>query len=190
MRGSVRTESATASEGRDVSEGCLRLSPVTVGRKARRDRSVSASGKTALVSRLTRIAPAGRVPEARRGAPAIRDERLDTRTRVRESRKTTAATAETVLLSTLRPEAGGRAENGVLRARDGRGRPGRPRLRGSGHPGAVRRRGPGARRGEPRPGVGSGGPLGAGEADAPLDADRARGRRKPCRADALPGGTG
>lgn len=70
-----------------------------------------ASGKKTLFSLLTRIAPGGYAQEAKRGVLAIPDERLATLTRLHESRKTTPATVEAVLLPALRPGAGGQTEN-------------------------------------------------------------------------------
>lgn len=70
-----------------------------------------ASGKKTLFSLLTRIAPGGYAQEAKRGVLAVPDERLDTLTRLHESRKTTPATVEVVLLPALRRGAGGQTEN-------------------------------------------------------------------------------
>lgn len=68
---------------------------------------IPGSGKETPFSLLTRITPGGSARKARRAAPAVSDERLGTRTRLREWRKTTAATVEIVRLPAILTGAGG-----------------------------------------------------------------------------------
>ena len=71
----------------------------------------AAAGKATLFSLLTRTASAGFSKGARRGVFAVPDERLEVLARLHESRKTTPATVEAVLLPALRKGAGGQTEN-------------------------------------------------------------------------------
>ncbi len=71
----------------------------------------AASGKKTLFTLLTRIADAGFAAGARRGVLSVPDERLETLARLHQSRKTTPATVEVVLLPALRRGAGGQTEN-------------------------------------------------------------------------------
>ncbi len=74
------------------------------------------AGKKTVFELLTRVARAGYAAAAQRGVLAVPDERLATLTRLHESRKTTPATIEIVLLPALRPGTRGVAENlGAIR---------------------------------------------------------------------------
>ncbi len=71
----------------------------------------AASGKKTLFSLLTQVAQAGFAAGAKRGVLAVPDERLETLTRLHESKKTTPATVEVVLIPALRRGASGQTEN-------------------------------------------------------------------------------
>ena len=71
----------------------------------------AASGKKTLFSLLTQVAQVGFAAGAKRGVLAVPDERLETLTRLHESKKTTPATVEVVLIPALRRGASGQTEN-------------------------------------------------------------------------------
>lgn len=71
----------------------------------------AASGKKTLFSLLTQVAQAGYAAGAKRGLLAVPDERLDVLAHLHESRKTTPATVEVVLIPALRRGASGQTEN-------------------------------------------------------------------------------
>ena len=71
----------------------------------------AASGKKTLFSLLTQVAQVGFAAGAKRGVLAVPDQRLETLARLHESKKTTPATVEVVLIPALRRGASGQTEN-------------------------------------------------------------------------------
>ena len=71
----------------------------------------AASGKKTLFSLLTQVAQVGFAAGAKRGVLAVPDERLETLARLHESKKTTPATVEVVLIPAFRRGASGQTEN-------------------------------------------------------------------------------